>query len=517
MTYLAVPISAKDLEGAGRQIKAAAAAGAQMLELRVDYLENLGALAVERLVEQAKSLCPAVTVTCRDKQQGGARAWPTQQRVEALTTALGAGADFVDFEYENFRSAEIQEKILSALSDSAKGRLILSAHNFKTGSGDIRKLYRDILAVYPAAIPKLIYTPKHINDCFEAFDLLQSTSGKRIVFCMGQAGLISRLIAAKLGSLVTFASIDPQSATAPGQLTIEQFKGLYRYDAVDSDTQLYGVIGDPIAHSKSPAVHNACFAAAGMNKLYLPLHIEGSQNEFDRFMHNIMTRQWLGFRGLSVTIPHKQNAMDYVRTRRGYIEPLAQRIGAINTLLLSKGDKLSGYNTDYAGALDAITLTLGIKRTGLRELPVAVIGAGGVARAIVAGLTDVGANVKIYNRTFKKGENLAVEFGCLFAPLAELPALKAKLVINCTSIGMYPKTDQTPLPKECIRQGMVVFDTVYNPVETLLLKHAKECGAKTIDGLSMFINQACAQFNLFTGEHADPNQMRASVQGGLTR
>jgi 3-dehydroquinate dehydratase/shikimate dehydrogenase len=463
------------------------------------------------LVRQAKSAGQAVTVTCRDKQQGGARAWPTELRVEVLTSTLRAGADFVDFEYENFRSAEIQEKILSALSDSAKARLILSAHNFKTGFGDIRKLYRDILAVYPAAIPKLVYTAKHINDCFEAFDLLQSTSGKRIVFCMGQAGLISRLIAAKLGSLVTFASIDPQSATAPGQLTIEQFKGLYRYDAVDGDTELYGVIGDPIAHSKSPAVHNACFAAAKMNKLYLPLHIEGGKNEFDQFMHNITSRSRLGFRGLSVTIPHKQNAMDFVKANRGYIEPLAERIGAVNTVLIDAHGKLSAYNTDYAGALNAITSTMGIARTGLKDMGVAVIGAGGVARAIVAGLTDVGAEVKIYNRTFKKGEKLAAEFGCFCAPLAELPGLQAKLVINCTSIGMHPKTDQTPLPKECIKEGMVVFDTVYNPLDTLLLKHTKERGAKTIDGLSMFINQACAQFNLFTGEHADAGLMRQAI------
>ncbi|MHC4665887.1 MAG: shikimate dehydrogenase family protein, partial [Planctomycetota bacterium] len=264
--------------------------------------------------------------------------------------------------------------------------------------------------------------------------------------CMGEAGLISRIIAKKLNSLVTFASIDDKTATAPGQLTLEQFKELYRYDSVNSDTELYGVIGSPIAHSLSPAIHNACFADIGANRLYLPLLVEGGRPEFERFMHNILVRGWLGFRGLSVTIPHKQSALDYVRKSGGFIEPLAEKIGAVNTLLIGADGKVSAYNTDYAGALDAITSVLGITRADLKDLPVAIIGAGGVARAVVAGLSDAGAKIKIYNRTFKKGERLAAEFGCFFSPLDELPSVKTKLVINCTSIGMHPNIDATPLP-----------------------------------------------------------------------
>ncbi|MHC4666258.1 MAG: shikimate dehydrogenase family protein [Planctomycetota bacterium] len=144
-------------------------------------------------------------------------------------------------------------------------------------------------------------------------------------------------------------------------------------------------------------------------------------------------------------------------------------------------------------------------------MSVAVIGAGGVARAIVAGLSDVGAKIKIYNRTVEKGQHLAAEFDCSFAPLDELPNVNAKLVINCTSIGMHPAIDKSPLGKECIKKDMVVFDTVYNPAETLLLRQAKEAGAKTIDGLSMFVNQACAQFGLFTGESADRELMRQTI------
>jgi 3-dehydroquinate dehydratase/shikimate dehydrogenase len=245
--------------------------------------------------------------------------------------------------------------------------------------------------------------------------------------------------------------------------------------------------------------------------VYLPLPVEGGYAEFETFMQNVLHRKWLGYRGFSVTIPHKENALDYVRRSRGFVEGLAQRIGAVNTVLIQPDGRLSGYNTDYAGALNAITSALGVSRAALREMAVAVIGAGGVARAVAAGLGDVGAAIRIYNRTVERGEKLADDFGCSFSPLADLAKMEAKLVINCTSVGMHPHVDATPLPKEWVTPDMVVFDTVYNPAETLLLRQAKEAGAKTIDGLTMFVNQACAQFELFTGQSADRELMRQTV------
>jgi len=519
MTYLAVPIAAQNLDEARQQIKAAVAAGAEMLELRTDYLENLSVDLVKKLIAETRSAASRelpIVVTCRDDKQGGARAYPQQLRIDVLTGALKAGVEFIDAEFKNFLSIENQERIQKALSQNSKSRLILSAHNFKTKFDDIKKLYRDISTVYPAAIAKLVYTANHINDCFEAFDLLANSSGERIVFCMSQAGLISRILAKKLDSFVTFASIDDKSTTAPGQLTIEQLKKLYRYDSINADTELFGVIADPVGHSLSPAIHNACFADKGMNKLYLPLLVEGGPREFDLFLSNVVSREWLNFGGFSVTIPHKQNALNYVRANRGFVEPLAEKIGAVNTLIIDSDGKLSAYNTDYAAALDSITSTLNITRAGLNGLAVAVIGAGGVARAIVAGLSDAGARIKIYNRTVKRAEKLAADFGCEFASLDDLPNLDAKLLINCTSVGMYPNVDQTPLPKECIKKDMVVFDTVYNPAEPLLLKQAKAAGAKTIDGLSMFINQACSQFKLFTGQNANPELMRKVISSCLS-
>jgi 3-dehydroquinate dehydratase/shikimate dehydrogenase len=331
---------------------------------------------------------------------------------------------------------------------------------------------------------------------------------------MGAAGLISRIIAKNLGSLVTFASINDKSATAEGQLTIEQFKKLYRYDAINADTRLYGTIGSPVAHSLSPAIHNACFAKAKLNKLYLPLHVEGGKTEFEQFMNHVLGRSWLNFRGFSVTIPHKQNAIEYVRAKGGFVEPLAERIGAVNTLLADQNGALSAYNTDYTGAMKAIESKLSTAE--LKDLPVAIVGAGGAARAIVAGLSDAGAKITIYNRTVERGEKLAAEFNCDFAPLDDLPNIKAKLLINCTSIGMYPDTDAIPVPRECLKKDMAVFDTVYNPAETLLLKQAKKAGCKTISGMDMFINQALAQFKLFTGKDANPKLMRKTISNCLS-
>ncbi len=369
-------------------------------------------------------------------------------------------------------------------------------------------------------MPKLVCTASHINDCFGAFDLLHEADGDCIVLCMGQAGLISRVLAKKLGGLVTFASLDEASGTAPGQVTLDAFKGLYRHDSMDRETELFGVIADPVGHSLSPAIHNACLGDKKINAVYVPLLVQRGRDGLFAFLDNVLTRPWLGFRGFSITIPHKHSALDYMRQKGSFVEPLAEQIGAANTLVLdfratSDERRLGAYNTDYAGALDAIADGMGISREGFRDMPAAVVGAGGVARAIVAGLTDAGAKVTIYNRTIERAEQLAADFGCACAGLNALSHLDARLLVNCTSIGMYPKVDASPVPPEVLKPDMAVFDTVYNPAETLLLKQAKAAGTKTVDGVAMFVNQALAQFHLFTGQVADAGLMRRVVLDSL--
>ncbi len=519
MTSLAVPISAKNLNEAEEQIKAAFAAGAEMLELRTDYLVHLSVDLALQVINAARQLVPtlAIIVTCRDYHQGGALRHPNQLRTNVLAAAVRAGVEFVDVEYDNFLSVAIRGKISLALSAGANTRLILSVHNFQTKFRNIKKLYWEIVNVSSGAIPKLVYSAHNINDCFDILDLLHDSKGDLIAFCMDESGFITRIITKKLDAFLGFASIDEKTTTAPGQPTVRQLKDIYRWDSIDAHTELYGVIGSPLAHSLSPAVHNACFAEAGLNKIYLPLLVAGGQTGFNTFLDNILSRPWLAFRGFSVTIPHKENALNYVKSKQGVVEPLAEKIGATNTIVINESratshePRLSAYNTDCAAALDSITNALGIERAGLKKVPVAIIGAGGVARAIVAGLTDAKAKVKIYNRTIERAKKLAHEFKCDYADLDDLRKLKAKLVINCTSIGMHPNTNVTPVDEKFLKKDMAVFDTVYNPAETLLLKQAKFLGCRTISGLDMFINQAAAQFKLFTGRGASVEVMRTVI------
>jgi len=495
MTYLAVPISGSDIAAAGKQIESAKAAGSEMLELRTDYLNELDTESVKTLLEYAKSTSLPIIVTCRDKAQGGAQDRPLEVRTGILVEAIKAGAE------------------------NKKTRLILSAHNFTGCFEDLTGLYDDIQAAYPQAIPKLVYTPGHINDCFEAFDLLHTKTGDVIVLCMGEAGLISRILAKKLGGFATFASLDEENATAPGQITIERMKELYRWDSINAETELFGVIGSPVAHSLSPAIFNACFSERAVNGLYLPLLVEGQKSDFNNFLENIVTRSRLAFGGFSVTIPHKAHALDYVNAAGEFVEPLAADIGVVNTLKVGIGPRVSGYNTDYAGARDALCAALKIDKHGLHNMTCAVVGAGGAARAVVAGLADVGAKVTIYNRTVAKAQALSEEFNCRYAPLDALSQMDAQVVINCTSIGMYPDVDATPVPAECLKSGMTVFDTVYNPAETLLLKQAAKAGAKTISGVEMFIRQAMAQYKLFIGTDTDnppEKTMRKTVLAQLS-
>ncbi len=514
MTKLAVPIAAATIDQAASQIASAVAAGAEMLELRTDYLNNLHTDTVTELLDCVRQSKPAlpVIVTCRSKQQGGNADLSDDLRIDILVAAVKAGAHFVDCEYETFTQIKYQEKIRLALSNSARTRLLLSAHSFKGPFPDLAGLYRHITTTYPAAIPKLVYTANHVNDCFAALDLLSRTSDDRIIFCMGQAGVITRIIAKKLNSFLTFACLDEDAATAPGQLSIAELRNIYRYDDINEQTELFGIIGFPIGHSLSPAVHNACFAKERMNRLYLPVLLEGGRDEFDLFIDRLLARRALGFKGFSVTIPHKQNILNYVQRKAGKVEPLAEIIGAANTLILGPDDRVSAYNTDCRAAIDAIKTVL----KNLDGITAAVIGAGGAARALVAGLVGEGAKVTIYNRTVKKAQRLADEFECEYGSLDDLKNLDAKLLVNCTSLGMFPDIETTPLPAEYLKKGMTVFDTVYNPSQTLLLKNAKKARAKTVSGIEMFINQAAAQFKLFTKQDPDTNLIRNIVSHCLT-
>ncbi|OHB58526.1 MAG: shikimate dehydrogenase [Planctomycetes bacterium GWF2_50_10] len=513
MTYLAVPIGPRNVEIGLTQIAEAMRLGAEIVEIRADYLDEPGASAAVAMVEAARRAGLKIIVTARDVRQGGFKEIDEAARLEILAGAVGAGADYVDCEFINYTHAHVRERINNAIGQS-QCRLIISHHDFTKPFVDLEVLYAEVIAMNGNAIPKLIYTARHVNDCFAAFDLLHEKEGELICFAMGAAGMISRIIARKLGAFLTFATIDLESATAPGQLTIEQLKNIYRWDAIGNHTSLYGVIGSPVAQSKGPLIHNACFAHTGLDSLYLPILLEGDWVEFKTFMDGCLEREWLGVKGFSVTIPHKENAMEYVHQTGGFVDSRAIEIGAANTLTVALG-RASAFNTDYDGALDAIVSGLEDKNK-LNQMPAAVVGAGGVARAVIAALTHAGAKVTIFNRTIEKSRHLARTFNCHYEPIENLAAISdAKLLVNCTSLGMYPEIENTPVPAELLRAGMLVFDTVYNPRQTRLLKDARTAGARTVDGLEMFVAQARRQFEHFTGREADINIIKQILENAI--
>jgi len=517
-TRIVVPIMAPTPKAMAALVEKALGAGAEAIELRVDALTSLAGRAVETLAAQTRQKAgPSrpVVVTCRDHREGGVLDHPLAARIEAWVSAIRAGSDYIDVELENFRLVQVSRPVREALAQAPQARLILSSHSMTGPFAGLQWRYDQTVAAYPAAVPKLIYTANHINDCFDALDLLRRARQDTITFCMGPAGWITRLLAKKLGGLFTYGSLESAAATAPGQIPIDQMKGLYRSDAIDGDTEFFGLIGDPVGHSMGPVVHNACFGQLNMNRVYLPLWVAGGPEELFAFLDAVRARAWLDFRGFSVTLPHKTSVLEYARVNGGTVEGLAARIGAVNTLLLDRQGGIKAFNTDYVGAMEAILSTLKIGRGDLKGRPVAVVGAGGVARAIVAGLCDAGARVTIYNRTVSKARALAGEFGCTHAALDELANVKAGLLVNCTNMGMHPEVDATPVPAEVLRPDMAVFDTVYNPAQTQLLRLAAQKGATCIDGVAMFVNQARAQFRLFTGEEADTALMRQVVARGL--
>jgi 3-dehydroquinate dehydratase / shikimate dehydrogenase len=526
MTRLCVPIFVNDLSQAQRDIAAAAEAGADLVELRVDTFTDLEQ--VRQLVQQ--STLPAI-VTCRAANEGGHCELSDQERLPVLETAAIAGASYIDIELASYsRSANLRQKVhfnAGAPIDATVPRekragLIVSSHDFRGRPDRLNNIVTEMNAT-GGDINKLIWMPRSIRDNQEVFELLNSRQKPTIALCMGEAGLISRVLAKKFGAFLTFAALKADYGTAPGQVTIGEMKNLYRWDAIGAETKVFGVIGSPIMHSMSPAIHNAAFSEIGFDGVYLPLLVNEGYESFKAFMETFVRAGPLRLSGLSVTIPHKENALRYLKETGGDVEPLAARIGAVNTIT-DGTSQLRGMNTDYAAILDTITGALSMTREGLSDLRIAVIGAGGTGRTAVAALAYYGATVVVYNRTRERADVLAKEFDgnsgkVVSARMEKLCDSCCHVFINTTPIGMYPKIDASPIgdrmPK--FTDETLVFDTVYNPIETKFLRQAREAGAKTVGGIEMFVRQASAQFEQWTGLAAPVQRMRSVVLESLSR
>lgn len=520
MTQLCVAIFARDVQQVQAQVAAAAEAGADMIELRVDNITD--SATVSQMI-QASSL-PAI-VTCRPTWEGGHCQLEESQRLMLLREAAHHSA-YIDIELKALAG-------IAGLSTEPRTRrsgVICSSHDFATRPAKLYQLLSELNDTN-ADVAKIVWTARSIRDNLEAFEILLNRAKPTIALCMGEAGIISRILAKKFGAFLTFACLGGDQATAPGQVSLQDMKHLYRWDAIGQKTRVYGVVAQPVMHSMSPAIHNAAFDAVNHDGVYLPLLVEGSYESFKAFMETFTAMTRLDLSGLSITLPHKENALRYLGEKGAHIEPLAKSIGAVNTIALDRCQsadgnqqiQLRGLNTDYAAILDCITERLNIQRQDLSKYQVAVIGAGGTGRTAVAGLAHYGAQVTIYNRNLDRAQSLADEFDQKIgsvnaAPLTELKHSRCQIYFHATSVGMYPKSEGCIFDENCpaLNEQSLVFDSIYNPIETRLLKLASSQGAKTISGVEMFVRQAVSQFETWTGRTAPMQIMRQVVISRLT-
>jgi 3-dehydroquinate dehydratase/shikimate dehydrogenase len=512
MTHLCAPIFVTELPTARREVAAAAAAGADLIELRTDKLRDIGVLT--NLLND--SILPVI-VTCRSKSEGGFSELEDAERTAQLMSAIYNGAQYVDLELMSAQS-------MGQIPAEIQSRLILSFHDFSGKPSNPAQIISEMNR-HSAEVNKIVWKAGNILDSFEVMKLLIRPNRPTIALCMGEAGLISRVLARKFGAFLTFASLNNDAATAPGQVTITEMKNLYRWDDIGPATKVYGVAAHPVRHSMSPALHNAAFTAIGYDGVYLPMLVEPDYQSFKTFMDGFLAFEELDFSGLSVTIPHKENALRYLRENSADLEELAVRIGAVNTIAISRGGgrlSLQGKNTDYAAILDSITAEMKIARDNLADLRVAILGAGGTARAAVAALAHYGATVILSNRTHDRAQALAEEFSgglgkISVVSLDELFRADFDVFINTTSIGMHPNINESPIGdrRPAFSSKMIIFDTIYNPMKTRLLTQAEAMGARTISGVEMFVRQAAAQFETWTGKAAPQQVMRRVIADRL--
>lgn len=488
MTTICAPIVARTMQDAAEQLQAAQARGADLAEWRIDMLRETPDVAGFLAASPLPLVC-----TCRAEREGGQYAGDEAERLGLLQQCIDAGAAYVDVEAD----------AITHIRPGAQTRLIASRHDFDRTPEDLPAMMAQ-LAALPCDIIKLATMATDLSDNMRLFAAMQKSPKPVIGLCMGELGEMSRILGPRFGSLFTFGALESGQESAPGQFTVRELRELYRVPSLTESTALYGVLGNPIAHSLSPEIHNAAFASLGMDAVYLRFRV----HDFDRFLREVA--QPLGLQGVSVTIPHKASAL----AAADEVEPAAERIGAVNTLTRTEGG-WHGDNTDCAAALGAIHNAAGRAGLEMKDARALLLGAGGTSRAIGVGLIEAGCKLTLANRTRSRAEALAAELGAGVIDLADAAGSPYDIVANTTSVGMHPKVDASAVEASVFRPGMVVFDAVYNPRETKLLRLAREAGAEIADGVEMFVGQAVRQFERWTRTDAPVEVMERVVTDHL--
>ncbi len=466
--------------------------GAQLVELRLDYINrdvNIRRLTVDRP-------CPVI-ITCRRECDGGRWTGTEEARQMMLRSAIAEGVDYVDLE----------EDVAGNIPRFGKTKRIVSMHNFRETPQNLEEIHAR-LAALDADIVKVACMAHHPRDTLRMLRLIKNSKVPTVGVCMGDIGTPSRILAGKFGAPFSFATFHQERALAPGQLSFRQMTEIYHYDRINADTEIYGVVADPIGHSLSPLIHNVAFAHLKMNKAYVPFRVP--REDLPTFIQDCRE---LGIKGLSVTIPHKETVLRHL----GKIDGAVRGIGAANTIVFN-GDESFGYNTDYRSSMESIDKAVAEENDSKYPLSgktALILGAGGVARALAYGLKRRNADVVISSRTLERARELAAKNDARAVEWDSRHAIKADVLVNGTPIGMHPNVDETPYECRHLRPSSIVFDTVYNPEQTLLIKEARQQGCKVITGVDMFVLQAAMQFQLFTDHEAPVELMRQEIKRAI--
>ncbi|HEY2847959.1 MAG TPA: shikimate dehydrogenase [Pyrinomonadaceae bacterium] len=466
---------------------------ADVVEVRFDCLAAEQLSPAINALKHATPTKPLIA-TYRSPEQGGNRQLTREERLE-FWRRLDGGFAFADIEQDVRSGADFKHEIIA------------SHHGFDGVRADLDGIYEGLSRSDPTVV-KVAATAHDVCDAIPIWKLLERATddGREIIpIAMGEAGKWTRILGLAHGAFLTYASLDRGKETADGQITADDLINVYRAKELDRETGVYGVIGDPVSSSLSPFMHNAGFAKSGLNAVFLPLQVKG----LDAFMRRMVlpaTREVeLNFAGFSVTMPHKQAIQKYLTD----IDPAAQKIGAVNTVKID-GDKQTGYNTDADGFIAPLKQRI----PDLKSAHVAVLGAGGAARAVVHALQQEHAEVTVFARDPKRARPLADGFK---APISDLATIAHRsstfdIIINTTPLGMRgPNETKTPLTANHLLGIKFVYDLVTHRDETPLLREAREAGVEAIGGVEMLIAQGLKQFEIWTGLEAPANVMRAAV------
>ena len=473
----------------------------RFIELRLDTLPKPAAVLpqVRKLLVERRDV--VAIGTCRRKIGGGHFAGSLTAELEILLKAAEAGCQIVDLEIESAEQATRPQlaKFRAALNETGTA-LLVSFHDFTRTKG-LEQAAERIEAFDPDFV-KVISTARSLADNLAVLKMIEDHSlhSHIVGIAMGEEGLISRVLSPRAGAAFTFTAAVDESPTAPGQVAARTILDLYRFDQIDQATRVFGVAGNPIAHSLSPLMQNTAFRRENVNAVMLPLKPKSVDD-----LLTVIRELPLG--GVAVTMPFKREVLPFLAN----MDPLTARIGACNTLRTGADGKLYGFNTDVAGVLRPLERRMHVK--GKRIL---VIGAGGAARAAIFGLVEQGAEVLVVNRTHETAVTLARKAHAKSVKQETLAKQRFDVIINTTPCGMAGVKQTLPL-KENELNASLIFDMVYNPVETPLLKLARSRGLATISGVEMFVQQGARQFEIWTGKPAPEQEMARVVELALRR